>query len=153
MAAPIDSATTPLVFSGYIPSTPEAVCALLTDLRRALTARDHPEARQATWELVLAELLNNVVEHAYRGDHTRMIGYWLLFSHEGVAGQIWDAGLPMPGLTLPRGAAAVVDGPLADLPEGGFGWNLIRRLTERIEYRRIDGVNQLEFTVASPVRE
>ena len=50
---------------------------------------------------------------------------------------------PLPGLRLPEGTAPPAVTPRESLPEGGFGWFLIRALTERLDYARADGENRL----------
>ena len=46
-----------------------------------------------------------------------------------------------PAGRLPDGA----DCALVDLPEGGFGWHLIRTLTRDLAYVRSGGCNRLSF--------
>jgi serine/threonine-protein kinase RsbW len=98
---------------------------------------------RGTAEIVLAEVLNNIVEHAYAdqaGDITLR-----LVRHDGeVHCTVSDAGAPMPGLCLPEGPFQPLK-DLADLPEGGFGWFLIRSLTEGLAYQRSKGLNSLSF--------
>ena len=57
---------------------------------------------------------------------------------------ISDTGLPMPEGQLPAGVLAPL-GDFADLPEGGFGWHLIRSLSKDLSYRREGGRNLLSF--------
>ena len=135
----------PLVFAGRIDATPQAVSAFLVTLRGDLRARNHPLAAAPSWELVLAELLNNVVEHACDGQPGHGVDFWLRFSAQGVAGRLADRGRPMPGLALPPGREPALGVSTADLPEGGFGWNLIRRLCTRLDYRRTEGENRIDF--------
>lgn len=98
---------------------------------------------QGTVEIVLAEALNNIVEHAYaHGDgridlrlHHRTPDLWC---------EITDAGLPMPNGTLPAGILLGFS-PGEDLPEGGFGWFLIRTLAQDLAYCRSQGKNLLRF--------
>ena len=98
---------------------------------------------RGTAEIVLAEVLNNIVEHAYAdqaGDITLR-----LVRHDGeVHCTVSDTGAPMPGLCLPEGRFQPLK-DLADLPEGGFGWFLIRSLTEGLAYQRSKGRNRLSF--------
>ena len=104
-----------------------------------------PEARAGDVQIALAEAVNNVVEHAYAdaapGDVS--IGYSL------DAKQLWvsirDAGLPLPNKNLTTGQPADLSVPLEDLPEGGFGWFLIRELTSDIKYERDNGNNRLSL--------
>ena len=58
---------------------------------------------------------------------------------------IHDAGLPLPDERLPAGEPANLSVPIEDLPEGGFGWFLIRELTSDIQYERRSGNNQLSL--------
>ncbi len=93
-------------------------------------------------EIVLAEVLNNIVEHAYadqRGDITIEVSTGPC----GIGCRILDTGAAMPGLALPDGKLAAHDPQ--DLPEGGFGWFLIRSLTEDLRYHRRGNVNELCF--------
>lgn len=98
---------------------------------------------RGTAEIVLAEVLNNIVEHAYAdqaGDITLR-----LVRHDGeVHCTVSDTGAPMPGLCLPEGRFQPLK-DLADLPEGGFGWFLIRSLTEGLAYQQSKGRNRLSF--------
>ncbi|MEO6300065.1 MAG: ATP-binding protein [Paracoccaceae bacterium] len=98
---------------------------------------------KSTVEIVLAEALNNVVEHAQTqpGDCVNLIAVCRL---DTLKFTISDNGLPMPGSRLPSGSLQ----SLTSLPEGGFGWFLIRRLSHSVTYRRVKGCNMLSFCVA-----
>ena len=62
--------------------------------------------------------------------------------------RIEDTGRPMPGGETPLGQAANLDVDLEDLPEGGFGWFLIRDLAKDVNYSRADGTNVLDLRLA-----
>jgi serine/threonine-protein kinase RsbW len=98
-------------------------------------------------ELVLAEALNNVVEHACadRADHLVLLD----LSHETgrLNCRICDPGHPMPGAKPPRGHKADPTAALDDLPEGGFGWMLIRELADVVKYQRIGDENHLFLSI------
>jgi serine/threonine-protein kinase RsbW len=94
-------------------------------------------------EVVLAEALNNIVEHAYdRVDG--QIDLHLKLQSGRLMCDICDDGVPMPNCELPTGLAQTI-GADDDLPEGGFGWFLIRSMTDDLAYRRIDARNHLSF--------
>ena len=96
-------------------------------------------------ELVLAEVLNNVAEHAYP-DRVGPVSVMLCRVKDGVVCRVVDQGAAMPGHRLPEGELTA--GPslaLDDLPEGGFGWHLIRSLTRDLVYVRDVGENRLSF--------
>jgi len=101
------------------------------------------EDDRGTAEIVLAEALNNIVEHAY-AHHAGEIEITLLLHQNALICRIIDTGLPMPNDALPAGHLAQF-APTDDLPEGGFGWFLIRTLSRDLDYRRVDGRNHLSF--------
>lgn len=97
-------------------------------------------------EIVLAEALNNVVEHAYHGQPGGRITLTLRLDGGLARITLCDRGRPMPGCALP--APRPMPAPTADgLPEGGFGWTLIRALTARAAYRRHAGWNCLDLDI------
>ena len=51
----------------------------------------------------------------------------------------------MPDGGPPKGHPAELGVDMQDLPEGGFGWFLIRTLTTDLRYRREAGRNRLSF--------
>lgn len=112
--------------------------------------------QRGTAEVVLAEVLNNIAEHAYAGGPGK-IAVSLHHTAAGLRCQVTDEGAAMPGGCLPSGdhpaqrrgspGLPLQDLPLADLPEGGFGWHLIRRLTQDLHYARVGGQNRLSFLI------
>ena len=126
-----------------IPADPAAVREGLRALFDTLLLRGLPAAERGTAEIVLAEALNNIVEHAYARDSGRIELTLQLHQSELVC-RIEDQGAAMPGDRLPDGNLRAITGT-DDLPEGGFGWHLIRTLSRDLHYRRIDGRNQLSF--------
>ena len=130
------------------PSHPEQVRrALQKVLASPLLTNPNQTAQEddlrGTAEIVLAEVLNNIVEHAY-ADQAGNITLRLVRHDGGLHCTVSDTGAPMPGLCLPEGRFQPLD-DLADLPEGGFGWFLIRSLVTELTYQRIDGENRLSF--------
>ncbi|QDC07731.1 ATP-binding protein [Oceanicola sp. D3] len=102
---------------------------------------------RGTVELVLAEVLNNVVEHAYDEAASGVIEINVLQGERRIFCTVTDHGRAMPGLDAPAGQAAEVDVPLEALPEGGFGWFLIRQLSKDLNYTRDSGQNRLSFSL------
>lgn len=118
-------------------------------LRRAVGSfsPDLTQDDAGTLELVLAEVLNNIVEHAYAGRSPGPVVLSLRRLDGGLTCQVEDQGLPMPGLRLPEGKMQPVADELRDLAEGGWGWALIRALTADLRYDRRQDVNHLSFRV------
>lgn len=134
----------PDVTTIVIPSDPMAVRQGLKSLFDSLLLRQLDETDRGKAEIVLAEALNNIVEHAY-ADGTGEIELTICLNQRGLTCRIVDQGAPMPHGTLPCGHLAAPEG----LPEGGFGWHLIRTLSEDLRYARVAGQNQLTFRLTT----
>ncbi|WP_439104238.1 ATP-binding protein [Celeribacter marinus] len=118
---------------------------------RALKAQldDHGRSPDdiAAIELVLAEALNNIVEHAYRGTDQGPIEVALSIDANGLAFRITDRGLPMPDGEPPKGSLAPMTDDISELPEGGFGWFLIHELAHDLAYVRRGSSNIFSFSI------
>ncbi|MFW2543050.1 ATP-binding protein [Primorskyibacter sp. 2E107] len=132
-------------------SRPEAVRETLGDIRNALIQRGVRAEKLGPCELVLAEAMNNIVEHAYKDADNGEIRITLSLDATHLKARIEDSGGMMPQSSLPTGEMKSVDVALADLPEGGFGWFLIRSMTDELRYRRKDGINLLDFSI--PIKD
>jgi serine/threonine-protein kinase RsbW len=130
-----------------VKASPHGVRAALLQVNGLLCAAGVGRDDRGNCETVLAEVLNNIVEHAYAGRGGGDIGVTLTRDALGLALEVTDLGAPMPGGRLPRTHPAPLDVTCDDLPEGGFGWSMIRELTAGLEYRRINGTNRLRFRV------
>ncbi|MDF1854587.1 ATP-binding protein [Pseudooceanicola sp.] len=99
-------------------------------------------------ELVLAEALNNVVEHAYGAGRQGEVSLAVDHTANGLQVRIRDHGAPMPEGRLPLGDLANARTARMDAPESGFGWFLIRDLARDIDYERRGDANILKFRIA-----
>jgi serine/threonine-protein kinase RsbW len=120
----------------------------LGEVRSRLSRMSLTDEEVTTVEVVLAEVMNNIAEHAYawRRDGEMILG--VRQTRDGVLVSVTDEGLPMPDAELPFGERLDPTVPLGDMPEGGFGWLIIRQLARDVAYVREGGVNQLSFRVA-----
>jgi serine/threonine-protein kinase RsbW len=110
-----------------------------------------PEERFGDVQIALAEAVNNVVEHAYSGSAAGDICIKCNLSPQELWIEISDYGPPLPYGELPEGLPADVTCSFDSLPEGGFGWFLIRELTSDLKYQRQNDSNLLSlcFTVVA----
>lgn len=107
------------------------------------------QEESSTIELVLAEVLNNILEHAYPGiGPLGTIRLSVCLRSNGLHVCIQDDGAPMPDGVAPLGLSQELDMGVPDLPEGGFGWFLIRDLAKDVRYRRLANHNQLDLRIA-----
>lgn len=128
-------------------ATPASIRDNLAHMMRLRPLSDLSDDCRGSAELVLAEVLNNVAEHAY-GDGPGPVAVTLGGGSAGLTCLIVDQGAAMPAGALPAGKLPqAADLSLEDLPEGGFGWCLIRTLTRDLAYLRTGGCNRLSFTL------
>jgi serine/threonine-protein kinase RsbW len=124
---------------------PHAVRGALMALRGSMAGTGLARKDGDTLELVVAEVLNNVVEHAYADQPDGIVTLIARTLPDGVAIQVRDKGRSMPGGALPKGQRPARPEDAAALPEGGFGWFLIRDLTQDVTYQRVGNYNRLTF--------
>lgn len=141
--------TSPFPFDIRFNSSKAAVRQALAEVRQELAPLGLDIEELQIVELVLAEALNNIVEHAYAqpvpddmiticGDHRA----------NGLHFRIVDRGGAMPDGKPPLGNTQPISAEIEDLPEGGFGWFLIRDLAKDVCYRRIGTENRLDLRLA-----
>lgn len=120
---------------------------LLFRVRAAMEAEGIARQGCNRVETVLAEVLNNIAEHAYRGQADGPIALALGFNGTALSIHVTDRGEGLAGARLPPGDGPHLDVPTEHLPEGGFGWRLIRNMTTGLTYIHKDGRNHLCFQV------
>ncbi len=128
------------------PGNQMAVRKALAECMKGLVDLALSDEHKTEVELVLAEVLNNVVEHAYQECDIGVIELEVLRDEDEIRVKVLDDGVPMPGGSMPGGRPHDLDNlGEQDLPEGGFGWFLIRELTHDLHYRRDGNRNHLSF--------
>ncbi len=139
--APPDIVTTVL-------SDTEHVRRALDDVRDSMDAVPEYRAIGDTTQIILAEVLNNVVEHAYRYEAGHPIHVKLSFGPDALNCCVVDEGVAMPEGKPPNGGMPDLDPNDPDsLPEGGFGWAMINMMTTGLTYTRNGGRNELVFSI------
>lgn len=124
-----------------------AVRTALMAMRRFMAGAGLGADACGTAEIVLAEALNNIAEHAYAANGTGEIRVTLCVAADRLTAEIVDHGAALPGLRLPDTALPCPGPALSCLPEGGFGWFLIRSLTRCLRYDRRGRENRLLLCV------
>jgi serine/threonine-protein kinase RsbW len=145
----------PALTSGIIAHqrfSPDAVAvrAALIKWRQRMNEVGLPASLVSRAELALAELLNNIVEHGCVG----VMGGWIVLNtrlaHDGLHLTILDNGNAPPDDLLGPGQAKFAhlgNLPLAAIPEGGFGWHLIRHFARDLALDDLLGINRLRLRV------
>lgn len=121
-------------------------------VRRALRAalarflRQLTEDEAGTLELILAEVLNNIVEHGYAEAGGGTITLSMVRDRQGLSCSVSDDGAALPLSCIKPESEDETRRPDPNtLPEGGFGWFLIRDLAKDLGYHRDQGHNLLAF--------
>ncbi|SIO48011.1 serine/threonine-protein kinase RsbW [Rhodovulum sp. ES.010] len=140
---PGDGATDPIV----VEATPMGVREALARMRARYTPLQQGPDTLGMAETVLAEVLNNVVEHAYGQGDSGPIELRLERRGGRLLVDVRDFGIPMPDGIMPCGTLPTDDDTGDGPPEGGFGWFLIRALARDLCYARVGDQNRLSFCV------
>lgn len=102
---------------------------------------------QGNIEIVLAEILNNISEHACAGRTDGVIELSLQKSGQLMLIETRDNGREMPQGRLPSGQALDTSVATEQLPEGGFGWFLIFEMSKSVRYWRDADHNHLAVSL------
>lgn len=120
----------------------------LLDVRKAMQRVERfmlaQDVAPETWDdlnLVMSEAMTNIARHAYP-DQEGSIGFHLHLDQTAVRCCLVDSGIAFDPSSTGRAAPE----PSA-FPEGGYGWFLVRSLTDTLSYNRKDGVNTLRFSI------
>jgi serine/threonine-protein kinase RsbW len=128
-------------------ATPMGVRAALSEMRARFNYPLPATGTLGMAETVLAEVLNNIVEHAYGSEGNGRIELRMARAGTWLRVDVRDYGAAMPDGKLPGGSLPGTDSSLDGPPEGGFGWFLIRAFARDLKYEHVDGTNRLTFTV------
>jgi serine/threonine-protein kinase RsbW len=149
----VGTAPSPRIFHLSFPANAISV---RTSLRSALArfARVMTADEAGTLELILAEVLNNIVEHSYGDSGVGTITLSIVRDGKGLSCSVSDDGIPLPMTCLSKAQNSHARPSPQSLPEGGFGWFLIRDLATNLGYTREGERNLLAFHLPlAPMRE
>jgi serine/threonine-protein kinase RsbW len=138
----------PETLRAELTATVQAVRDALVNLTARLASR-MPRAECEVLELALGEVLTNIARHAYDPCAPGPVTVSIWLDEGGAHCTVTDLGRPFPVGLLSGETWRRLPERTEDLPEGGFGWPLIRSLARDLRYRRDMGVNQLSFRVAA----
>lgn len=135
-------------FTWEIAATEQGTRGALAEIMMRLRALGVTDEQAGAVEIVLAEAVNNIVEHAFQNVDPGMALIRARLSGNTLQVFLVDEGAEFPGAELPEGKPTNIDTALDNLPEGGFGWFMIRTLTRNVRYRRWRARNHLRLVFA-----
>jgi serine/threonine-protein kinase RsbW len=125
-----------------------AVPGILREVAALLRKRGYAREMVEDGVIVLAEVLNNVEEHAYSGRAGQPVRVELSLSASALDVVVRDGGAPLPEGPLPGAMMPRCEGDAPEhWPEGGFGWAIVRRLAVGLSYRCDADGNVLRFSI------
>lgn len=117
---------------------------LLRQVAQALSATQAAQLQDDV-QIVIAEAVNNIVEHAYAGQSLGALVLHMTVSGTSLEIVLLDWGRPFPHPDAPP----TLPDPCG-LSEGGYGWFLIRSLVSHVCHSRDAGKNRLSLTFSLP---
>ena len=109
---PRDPGETRISFTAGETAVPDVLRTVVASLQRRSVRQDDIDSAQ----IVLAELLNNVEEHAYDGREGGAVTLQMDLAEGHVSFSIFDHGKPMPEGPLPEGRLPEIDARLPFFP-------------------------------------
>ena len=107
---------------------------------RWLQERNVPPAADYLANLAIEELVTNCIKYAYDDAKPHIIEIELKLSAGELVLTVTDDGRPFNPLEAPKPDTSL---PVEDLPIGGLGIHLLRKMSDRMEYVRLEQKNQL----------
>lgn len=104
-------------------------------------------------DIAVTEAVNNIIEHAYAKAPGGMVKLDLRVMPGMLTIDLADWGVALPGREIPNIRPANLTRSRSNLPEGGFGWRLIRQLCNEVRYCRERGKNQLTLSFGAVAAE
>lgn len=92
--------------------------------------------------LALDELITNIISHGFGGRSDCTIRLRIEHDHGVLRAELQDDGLPFDPLTA---EIELPEGDIEDRKIGGLGVTLVRKIMDRLDYRREDGFNRLKM--------
>lgn len=121
----------------------DPVSRLVEQMEAALMAEGVPMNTLYAINLCVEEVLVNIINHGYGGVAAPDVEVDVALEPERVIIDVSDGAAPFDPTT--EAAEPDIDAELDDRPIGGLGIHLVKRLTDRLSYRRADGRNHLRL--------
>ena len=115
---------------------------LLAEIREWMIKVGVGNDKNTDVQIVLAEALNNVIEHGFTHERTGTIEIDIEVSGDTTVVRLTDNG---KAFTPPKATKSPMQNScdIDNLPEGGFGWFLIKKIVSSYEFHRFSNKNLL----------
>jgi len=111
---------------------------------------DLAAAKPSSVELAVVEAVNNSIEHAYRSETGNSVDVTFEYFDDCLSIRIKDYGEPMPKSIAVRLSGQPVtpqlDVPKQDLPESGWGIELLKSICDKVSYQSLHSGNTISLS-------
>jgi serine/threonine-protein kinase RsbW len=130
-----------------IKSRLDQICLVRAAIGGALSHLDVSEPDIHALGLAVTEILNNAIEHGYRGDEQQQIETRLHIHGSEVEVDIVDSAPPFPKAELYRltGELVSLEDPSEEWAMRGHGLQIVRQLVDSINLETVDGHNHMKL--------
>jgi len=101
-------------------------------------------------ELAVVEAVNNSIIHAYQSESGNSVDVTFEYQADSLSIRIKDYGVPMPKNVAIRLAGREVtrklDVPKNDLPESGWGIELLKAICDKVSYQSLHSGNTISLS-------
>ncbi|MFT0893037.1 ATP-binding protein [Pseudochelatococcus sp. G4_1912] len=128
----------------------DALPMLLDSADSALHGYGIDDESCATILLSIDEVFSNIILHGQLDASSDVIQFTLSPDKDGVSIDICDPGPPFDAAKAAHSAAAS-NGPISDIPIGGWGLLLVQAFTANIQYVRENSTNHIRLSFKLPL--
>lgn len=122
-------------YQKLVPGFLDEICLWMTQV-------DASDEKITNVQIVLSEVMNNIIEHGFKSEGIGLIEVEIFITADGITVRLCDDGIEFTPPEASQSPLLDKDN-LDDLPEGGFGWFLIKEITSSIELKRRENKNHL----------
>lgn len=111
---------------------------------------DLAAVKPSSVELAVVEAVNNSIIHAYQSETGNSVDVTFEYVEDSLSIHVKDYGEPMPksvaGQLSGRPVVQRLDVPKQDLPESGWGIELLKAICDKVSYQSVHGGNTISLS-------
>jgi serine/threonine-protein kinase RsbW len=123
-----------------ISSNMESVILLSETLHKECDNNSIPEETTMLIRLAIVEALNNIVEHSFKSESFHEIDVYFTFFQKNIRIRLTDNGRPNHNGIKPVDIDVDPE-DIMNVPDGGYGLNIIHQVMDRVDYNRQNSIN------------
>jgi serine/threonine-protein kinase RsbW len=125
-------------------STLDGLTELIREMNAVLEPRNYSDRSMYAVNLVVEEILTNTIKYGYGDDAVHRIEVRLELDHDRICIEFEDDGQAFDPHSIPPPQN---DNSFADIEPGGLGLHLVRKMTDSMNYQRVQDRNIVTVVV------